>query len=497
MKTLYNILTVMFCSLMMMSCSDNDYTELDKGHDVLTLTANQTAEVLNEANHAGEAITLNWTTGTNYGKNCRIYYTLEIAPTGSDFANAYVAVDNETQVYSWTANQENLNALLLDKFGGKEGQTVALDARVTACVSDADAQISTISFSATPYTPVTSTLYLVGDATPNGWDAGHATEMKRTDNGKFTWEGKLSVGSFKFLTTLGEWIPSYNKDIDGGLILRSSFDEPDEQWQITEPHFYKVTVNLLTKEMTYVQIEGEAPRFDNLYFVGNPTSWGFVKMHKDPLDQFLFRYGRYFEQGNGGEFKFGTSEGAWENMLKATQANAPYTETSMSFVAGYDPDNKWFLQDNETGKAYKICVDIRTDKERMMMREFIPYEMIYLVGDATPNGWDLGNATAMMATDSPYIFTWTGTLTSGEIKFSCDKKSDWNGAWLMNANGNDVEPTGDIEQALFIDKSDDYLKNQYLDINIGDVDNKWRIMSAGTYTITVNQLEETVSIVKQ
>ena len=497
MKTLYNILTVMFCSLMMMSCSDNDYKELDKGHDVLTLTANQTAEVLNEANHAGEAITLNWTTGTNYGKNCRIYYTLEIAPAGSDFANAYVAVDNETQVYSWTANQENLNALLLDKFGGKEGQTVALDARVTACVSDADAQISTISFSATPYTPVTSTLYLVGDATPNGWDAGHATEMKRTDNGKFTWEGNLNVGSFKFLTTLGEWIPSYNKDIDGSLILRSSFDEPDEQWQITESHYYKVTVNLLTKEMTYVQTEGEAPRFDNLYFVGNPTSWGFVKMHKDPLDQFLFRYGRYFEQGNGGEFKFGTSEGAWENMLKATQANAPYTETSMSFVAGYDPDNKWFLQDNETGKAYKICVDIRTDKERMMMREFIPYEMIYLVGDATPNGWDLGNATAMMATDSPYIFTWTGTLTSGEIKFSCDKKSDWNGAWLMNANGNGVEPTGDIEQALFIDKSDDYLKNQYLDINIGDVGNKWRIMSAGTYTITVNQLEETVSIVKQ
>ena len=67
----------------------------------------------------------------------------------------------------------------------------------------------------------------------------------------------------------------------------------------------------------------------------------------------------------------------------------------------------------------------------------------------------------------------------------------------MNANGNDVEPTGDVEHALFINKSDDYLKNQYLTVNIGDVDNKWRIMSAGTYTITVNQLEETVSIVKQ
>ncbi len=497
MKTIYAILTVLFGGWLLTACSDNDYTELDKGHDVLTLSASQVAEVLNEASHDSEAISLSWTTGTNNGTGSRIRYTLEIALAGTDFADAYVAVDDETQTYSWAVNQENLNALLLDKFGGVEGQSVALDARVTARVDGATDQTATISFSATPYTPVTPTLYLVGDATPNGWSADHATEMKRIDNGQFTWEGNLNVGSFKFLTRLGEWIPSYNKAADGGLVLRTSFDEPDEQWQITEAHFYQVTVNLLTLEISYVQTEGEAPRFDNLYFVGMPTGWGFVKMQKDPLDPFLFRYGRHFEQGGGGEFKFGTAEGAWENMLKATQPNAPYTDTQMSFVAGYDPDNKWFLQDNETDKAYKICVDIRSDKERMMMREFVPYEMVYLVGDATPNGWDLGNATPMTATGNPYIFTWTGSLTSGELKFSFDKKSDWNGAWLMNASGNGVEPTGEVEHALFIDKSDDYLKNQYLDVNIGDIDNKWRIMSAGTYTITLNQLEETVSIAKQ
>ena len=497
MKTIYAILTVLFGGWLLTACSDNDYTELDKGHDELTLSASQVAEVLNEASHDSEAISLSWTTGTNNGTGSRIRYTLEIALAGTDFADAYVAVDDETQTYSWAVNQENLNALLLDKFGGVEGQSVALDARVTARVDGATDQTATISFSATPYTPVTPTLYLVGDATPNGWSADHATEMKRIDNGQFTWEGNLNVGSFKFLTRLGEWIPSYNKAADGGLVLRTSFDEPDEQWQITEAHFYQVTVNLLTLEISYVQTEGEAPRFDNLYFVGMPTGWGFVKMQKDPLDPFLFRYGRHFEQGGGGEFKFGTAEGAWENMLKATQPNAPYTDTQMSFVAGYDPDNKWFLQDNETDKAYKICVDIRSDKERMMMREFVPYEMVYLVGDATPNGWDLGNATPMTATGNPYIFTWTGSLTSGELKFSFDKKSDWNGAWLMNASGNGVEPTGEVEHALFIDKSDDYLKNQYLDVNIGDIDNKWRIMSAGTYTITLNQLEETVSIAKQ
>ena len=497
-KSFNHILAIIFCGLALSACTDNDYMELDKGHDALTLSALQSADVLDEALHASEAVALHWTTGTNYGTGNRIGYTLEIAPAGSGFADAYTAVDQQTQTYSWSINQENLNALLLDKFGGIAGQSQQLDARVTAHVKgQSELQTATLTFAATPYTPVTSTLYLVGDATPNGWDNWHATEMKRIDNGQFTWEGNLRPGSFKFLTTLGEWIPSYNRDSDGRLVLRNSFDEPDEQWQITEEHYYQVNVNLLTREMTYVQTDGEAPRFENLYFVGQPTGWGFVKMQRDPLDPFLFRYGRVFESGNGGEFKFGTSEGAWENMLKATQPNAPYTDTSMSFVAGYDPDNKWFLQESETDRAYKICVDIRSDRERMMMREFTPYEMIYLVGDATPNGWDLGNATAMTATDSPYIFTWTGNLNTGELKFSCDKQSDWNGAWLMNAYGNGVEPTGDTEHALFIDKSDDFLKAQYLDMNIGDVDNKWRIMSAGTYTITIDQLDETVSIVKQ
>ena len=98
--------------------------------------------------------------------------------------------------------------------------------------------------------------------------------------------------------------------------------------------------------------------------------------------------------------------------------------------------------------------------------------------------------------DDPWTFTWTGALTGGELKFSCDRQSDWNGAWFMNAKGNDVAPTGDVERMLFIDKSDADFKAQYLDVNVGDLDQKWQIPSAGTYTITLNQLDETVSIFK-
>jgi hypothetical protein len=103
----------------------------------------------------------------------------------------------------------------------------------------------------------------------------------------------------------------------------------------------------------------------------------------------------------------------------------------------------------------------------------------------------------MKTTADPMFFTWTGNLQAGELKFSLDKQSDWNGAWLMCAAGNDVAPTGSEEHALLINKSDEYQKEQYPDCNIGDVDQKWKITSSGTYTITVNQLKETVTIVKQ
>ena len=131
------------------------------------------------------------------------------------------------------------------------------------------------------------------------------------------------------------------------------------------------------------------------------------------------------------------------------------------------------------------------------MTEFVPYEMIYMIGDATPAGWSLDIAEPMVASaDSPYIFTWTGNLNAGELKFTCDKKSDWNGAWFM-ADSEGKTPTGEVERMLFLDKSSDACKDQYLDTVISGIDYKWKVAEAGTYTITLNQLEETISIVKQ
>lgn len=477
------------------SCSDNDYTELDKGSAELALSASKASVVLDEKDHATEALALSWTTGTNHGTGNRISYTLELAEAGTGFAAPCIIKDAQQQVYDWKPSVAELNEIALNRFGTEPGQTITLDARVTAVVTGLDdVQTAETSFSITPYEPVSETLFLIGDATPNGWSADNATVMNRSDNGVFTWTGNLTPGSFKFITTLGQFLPSYNNNGDGQLVYRTSDDQPDLQFSVTEAHCYKIDVNLLDLTVSCRQTEGVTPPYDHLYFVGNETDWGFRPMSQDPLDPFLFRIGVFFTKG--GEFKFGTADGSWENMYKAANANAPYTDPEVEFIKGFDPDNKWVLAQSETNLAYKICLDIRPGAERMLMRLFTPYTEMFMVGDATPNGWDLGNATPMTQNAAdPNIFTWSGRLNTGEMKFSPDKQDDWNGAWFMAASEGEA-PTGATQKVIFINKSDDTCQEQYNDISVGSVDLKWRITEAGNYTITLNQLLEEVTIVR-
>ena len=121
------------------ACVDDDYLETDKGHDTLVLSANQTEVVLDEQYHADNALELTWSTGTNYGTGNRITYTVELAEAGTQFAAPYAVVKDAVQQYTWTATVEDLNNLLRDQFGATGGQTVNLEARVTARVAGLDA----------------------------------------------------------------------------------------------------------------------------------------------------------------------------------------------------------------------------------------------------------------------------------------------------------------------------------------------------------------------
>lgn len=493
-KYIYIILAAVAC--LATACRE-DFKELDKGSTELAISASKDTIVLDQTEYSSNGLTLSWTSGTNNGTGHRIYYSLEVTRSGYGFDDAYMVFNGVTERFEQTWTVEDINTFAIN-YGAEPGLPMAFTARITAAGDGFDTQVAECDFTIVPYKPITKTLYLVGNATPGGWTLANATAMDMKEIGYFKTTVMLKKGFFKLIATNEGMLPGYMPgDTDEDLVLRSEASQQDKMWNVTVDHLYEITANLITMKFTMKEVAAVKPDYEDLYLIGNETGWNFWQMDRDPLDPFLFRIGHYWTLGN--DFKFGTASGAWENNYKASVENAPYTSESMQFIKGYDPDPKWVLTADQCNKMYKICVDIHTAQERMIMREFTPFSAMYMVGDATPNGWSLDDATALTQVDDS-IFTWTGNLTAGELKFSCDKQSDWNGAWFMPASA-DKEPSGEPEQILFIDKNADsitrYQYAQSADVNVDDIDLKWKITEGGRYTITLDQLHDRVTIQKQ
>lgn len=481
----YNFIFGLLACMAATSCSE-DEKELNKGNDVLSLSVSKEVVALDVRQPNAEAVAFKWTTGTNQGTGASISYTFQLDVQGRNFS-AGINEDMGKGIYSKTYTVNALNRVLLEELAQPVGQEVTLEARIIATVSDerVEEQISPVlTLKVTPFKPVTSTLYLIGGATPNGWAADKATAMNAVagEAGAFIWSGVLNAGDLKFITTLGDFMPSYNKGADDTrLVLRERDDQPDEKFQIQSGGKYQIKLNVLNLTIDIAPMAG--PKYEQLYFVGSFNGWSFEPMMQDKSNPFLFRMGRVMEWAPDGEFKFATKSGSFTDpMYHPTVANAPYSHTAVS-TDGTD-DRKWVLTEAECGKAYKMVLDISEGAEVFTMKPFTPYPMVYLVGAATAGGWTVADATPMKAVaDNPYLFTWTGTLKSGELKFSLDKQTDFGGAWFL-AYEDGLAPNGEEQQMAFSPKGD------------GGNDRKWNITNAGKYTIELDQLKEVVKITK-
>lgn len=341
----------------------------------------------------------------------------------------------------------------------------------------------------------TGTLYMVGDATPNGWDIGNPTALQASadDALTFTWEGELRTGELKLCLTTGSWdAPFIRPEVNGTEIGKTDISnakfamhagDPDDKWRVAAAGTYRLTFDLRNWTMsTAFLAEPEAPSkepilAENVFMVGDatPAGWNIdAPTQLTRQSQYIFIY-----EGTlaAGEMKAYTQSGDWgAPAIRPTFGGCKIGRSgveSADFIYTTGPDDKWQIE--EAGR-YRLTFDL---EHYTLAAEYlgeipaqtntpIEAEAVYIVGDATPNGWSI-DAPTQLTKQSQYIFVYEGELVPGELK-ACTQTGDWGVPFIRPTFGGCKISLSGVENAEFT-----FTANP---------DDKWQVTEAGQYRLT-------------
>lgn len=214
-----------------------------------------------------------------------------------------------------------------------------------------------------------------------------------------------------------------------------------------------------------------------LYLVGSATEAGM-----DPSKGILIN-----EVINGRTYN-------WKGNLKAGAFKLISSQESMlpSFNKG-DDDNSIVERSDESQPDNLFSVEADglyamsfNRKTMIFIYKYMPYENVYMVGNATPAGWNIGTSTTMdWNPANPTVFTYKGWLYAGEMKLPLENGTgNWNCDYLMPPTGNE-SITGEWQNVKFIPQ--------------GNPDNKWIVATdqAGNYIVTLDTETMKIKFEKQ
>ena len=468
------LFVVLISSSFFTACEENEEITIDMGKPIVLSVS--TAEItLEQAKDNNTAVEYSWTTGTNRGTQASISYTFQIDLSGNNFANA-ITSELGKAVYAKAFTVGELNDILLNTYGVSPNTRSDLEARVIAEVSHEEVEPDSsdiITIAVTPYEPVSTTIYFMDSAAPNGWDANKATpmEVEQDDPTTFTYQGELNPGQLKFITTLGSLLPSYQKGEDeNSLLYRTDDTQPNVNFEISEAGIYNISMNLI--DLTISIILKEGPGYDVLYIFGSatPNGWDIenaLEMIQNPDDLYQFTYEGVLSPG---EFKIPVNKNT--DLEQDMFMKDPDDSTKVYLHTGGDPDDsKWNIY-----KENWYTLELDLYDYTISIEPFI----LYIIGSATPVGWDISNAIELeQDPENWYIFRYEGPLTAGEFKFPINRQTDWAQDMYMK------DPTDPSKMYRHTGGEED--------------DEKWVFTEAdaGNYILTVNVKDLTIDIQKQ
>ncbi|WP_020597320.1 SusE domain-containing protein [Spirosoma panaciterrae] len=242
-------------ALQAVSCTTNEVAPQVTATPILTASTAQLT--LSQANAAKPAVSFSWTPAAVSHMEGKVTYFIEWDRKGNNFANkAYQLIGQDSSRYTFTVGA-------LNKFLGTllPGAATDLEFRLVTATPDGSVPVfysNAVPLSITTYSPVVAlydALWMVGDATPAGWNIDKPTPMVQDPGNPnlFTYSGNLSAGEFKIPVATGDWGTKFYRPLvnhpaltETGVQLRAG--DPDTKWVISTAGSYKVSLNI--KELT-------------------------------------------------------------------------------------------------------------------------------------------------------------------------------------------------------------------------------------------------------
>ena len=224
-------------------------------------------------------------------------------------------------------------------------------------------------------------------------------------------------------------------------------------------------------------IAADATAAERLLVVGDATwgAWSLDRtsvMVKDPVNPDIFRYTGWLHADK--EFKF-LAQTSWDREEYRNAGPDPYTITDLAYSNnGSVPDYKFKVAESAN---YVITCDLSTMKISIGKSDYtkapILHNVLYLVGDATPGGWNLSEALPLAQDSSdPMHFSGEVMLNPGIFKIATNPYGGYN------------------EQKFYFRHPEDQGK---ISEDATD-DRQWTISKTGLYKVDVNLENSSISI---
>jgi len=356
----------------------------------ITLTPSSTAALtLQVSNATQNAISFNWNSSP-YGSNI-INYAIQLDTGGGNFTNPQVFKYADYLSSSFTVNDLNSAAIAAGVLGGS---TKNVEFRLVSYLGTSYTTplvySNSVNINITTFTPIPPTLYIVGDATPGGWNNPvplPSQQFTRLDAVSYGIVVNLTAGkSYLFLPMNGDWSHKYGgASATGGALLADNAVPGSNTPAPATSGNYEIVINFQTGTYTVTPFTMAIPA--NLYIVGDATAGGWNNPVPTPSQQFTridaVSFGLIINLTAGKSYLFLPLNGDWGHKFGGSGATGGTLLADNAVPGSNTPAPA-------TTGTYQIIVNFQTGTYTVT-----PYSgvlpvpnSLFIVGDATAGGWN-------------------------------------------------------------------------------------------------------------